>query len=81
MKKIDYKINLQFKYKYIIDIMNPKIDLKSDVNDVLMFTLSGVNVSLANAIRRTILSDIQQIVFKTQILLQENIFLPLHSIL
>ena len=45
--------------------MMPKIDFNSDVNDVLSFTLSGVNVSLANAIRRTILSDIQQIVFKT----------------
>ena len=45
--------------------MMPKIDLKSDVNDVLSFTLSGINVSLANAIRRTILSNIPQIVFKT----------------
>jgi DNA-directed RNA polymerase subunit L len=45
--------------------MMPKIDLNSDVNDVLSFTLSGINVSLANAIRRTILSDIPQIVFKT----------------
>lgn len=31
----------------------------------LCFTLSGVNVSLANAIRRTILSDIPTVVFKT----------------
>lgn len=45
--------------------MNPQINLNSDENDVLSFTLSGVNVSLANAIRRTILSDIPQIVFKT----------------
>jgi DNA-directed RNA polymerase subunit L len=30
-----------------------------------MFTLSGVNVSLANAIRRTILSDIPLVVFRT----------------
>jgi DNA-directed RNA polymerase alpha subunit/DNA-directed RNA polymerase subunit L len=31
----------------------------------LCFTLSGVNVSLANAVRRTILSDIPTVVFKT----------------
>jgi DNA-directed RNA polymerase alpha subunit len=34
-------------------------------NNILTFTLSNVNVSLANAIRRTILSDIECIVFKT----------------
>ena len=46
----------------------PKIDLISDVNDALTFTLSGVNVSLANAIRRTVLSDIPQI-FRIKIIL------------
>jgi DNA-directed RNA polymerase subunit L len=45
--------------------MNPKVDFNSDENDILSFTLSGVNVSLANAVRRTILSDIPQLVFKT----------------
>jgi DNA-directed RNA polymerase subunit L len=46
--------------------MNPNIQLNSDKNsDMLLFTLSGVNVSIANAIRRTILSDIPLIVFKT----------------
>jgi DNA-directed RNA polymerase subunit L len=45
--------------------MNPKVDFISDENDILSFTLSGVNVSLANAVRRTILSDIPQVVFKT----------------
>jgi DNA-directed RNA polymerase subunit L len=46
--------------------MNPQVELKSRHNDeTLMFTLSGVNVSLANAIRRTILSDIPLVVFKT----------------
>jgi DNA-directed RNA polymerase subunit L len=45
--------------------MNPKVDFNSDENDILSFTLSGVNVSIANAIRRTILSDIPQVVFKT----------------
>jgi len=46
--------------------MNPQVELKSRHNDeMLLFTLSGVNVSLANAIRRTILSDIPLIVFRT----------------
>jgi DNA-directed RNA polymerase alpha subunit len=45
--------------------MNPQIDLISNKDDSLQFTLSGVNVSLANAIRRTILSDIPLLVFKT----------------
>ena len=33
--------------------------------DILTFTLSGVNVSLANALRRTIISDIPTVVFRT----------------
>ena len=46
--------------------MNPQVELNSRHNDeMLLFTLSGVNVSLANAIRRTILSDIPLIVFRT----------------
>ena len=47
--------------------MNPHVELNSDSDkaDSLLFTLSGVNVSLANAIRRTILSDIPTVVFKT----------------
>ena len=46
--------------------MNPQVELNSRYNDeTLLFTLSGVNVSLANAIRRTILSDIPLIVFRT----------------
>jgi len=46
--------------------MNPEIKLISDPNsEALEFTLSGVNVSIANAVRRTILSDIPILVFKT----------------
>jgi len=45
--------------------MNPKIDNISDKGNILQFTLSGINVSLANALRRTILSDIPIVVFKT----------------
>ena len=46
--------------------MNPQVELNSRHNDeMLLFTLNGVNVSLANAIRRTILSDIPLVVFRT----------------
>jgi len=45
---------------------NPSVKFTSNPDDdILKFTLSGVNVSLANAIRRTILSDIPTIVFRT----------------
>ena len=45
--------------------MNPQVETIIENNDTLTFTLSGVNVSLANAIRRTILSDIPIVVFRT----------------
>lgn len=45
--------------------MNPVIEETKEENGILKFTLSGVNVSLANAVRRTILSDIPVVVFKT----------------
>ena len=45
--------------------MNPKIENIKEEKNSLLFTLSGVNVSLANAIRRTLLSDIPQVVFRT----------------
>ena len=47
--------------------MNPHVEL-NDIpgnGDMLSFTLSGVNVSIANAIRRTILADINTVVFRT----------------
>jgi DNA-directed RNA polymerase alpha subunit len=44
--------------------MNPSVKIQSE-KDKLLFTLSGVNVSYANAIRRTMLSDIPTVVFKT----------------
>jgi len=46
--------------------MNPKINEQLENGDVFTFTLSGLNVSLANAIRRTILSDIPTVVFFTE---------------
>ena len=45
--------------------MNPRITNISEINNILNFTLSNVDVSIANSIRRTLLSDIPCIVFKT----------------
>ena len=45
--------------------MDPKVKLNNNKNNKLQFTITGSNLSLANAIRRTILSDIPQVVFKT----------------
>jgi DNA-directed RNA polymerase subunit L len=45
--------------------MSLKIDIQSKNDNVLSFTMSNVNVSIANCIRRTILSDIPTVVFKT----------------
>lgn len=43
----------------------PRVDVQSNIkDDELKFTLSGVNVSIANALRRIILSDIPIIVFR-----------------
>ena len=45
--------------------MNPNLETFDNGVDTFGFTLSGVNVSLANALRRTILSDIPLVVFRT----------------
>ncbi len=47
--------------------MDPKVLPQSVVeeNNQLRFTLSGVNVSIANSVRRIILSEIDTVVFKT----------------
>ena len=45
--------------------MNPKITNLDENDEILTFTLSNVNVSIANALRRIILSDIPCVVFKT----------------
>jgi DNA-directed RNA polymerase subunit L len=45
--------------------MDPHVELGANKNDMLAFTLSGVNVSLANSIRRTLLSYIPMLVFRT----------------
>jgi DNA-directed RNA polymerase alpha subunit/DNA-directed RNA polymerase subunit L len=46
--------------------MEPKIKEVVNENDRLSFTLYDINVSFANSIRRTILSDIPVLVFKTE---------------
>jgi len=45
--------------------MDPRIELIETHDDSIGFTLSGVNVSLANALRRTMLSDIPMVIFRT----------------
>ena len=45
--------------------MDPRIENVTEQDGKLTFTLSGVNVSLSNAIRRTLLSTIPLVVFKT----------------
>ena len=46
--------------------MNPTVSNISEDGDVYKFTLSGINISLANAIRRTILSDIPTLSFDAE---------------
>ena len=46
--------------------MNPQISNLSEIGDAYKFTISNINVSLANAIRRTILSDIPTLAFYTE---------------
>jgi len=46
--------------------MEPKIVETTEQNDILKFTLAGVNVSFANALRRVILSEIPCIGVRTE---------------
>jgi DNA-directed RNA polymerase subunit L len=45
--------------------MSAKIDNYKEIDGTLTFTLSNIDVSYANSIRRTIISDIPVVVFKT----------------
>lgn len=47
--------------------MNPVLVKASENHDLYQFTLAGINISLANAIRRTILNDIPTVVLGTEI--------------
>jgi hypothetical protein len=46
--------------------MNPQISNISEEDDVYKFTINGINVSIANAVRRIILSEIPINVFHTE---------------
>ena len=46
--------------------MNPKIKDISEDNNIFKFTLFDINVSLANAVRRIILNDINTVVLRTE---------------
>ena len=59
--------------------MNPSVHLKLEENGSYRFQLSGVNVSIANAIRRTILSDIKVVVFDADACQFENNKSRLHN--
>jgi len=48
-----------------MEVIVPRVLNKSEDDGILKFTLSDINVSFANAIRRIILSEIPCIVFKT----------------
>jgi len=58
-------INYIKYYLLNIDIMNPRIEKSTEDGDTLKFILRDINVSLSNGLRRTILSDIPSVVFKT----------------
>lgn len=45
--------------------MEPIIKINTEENNTLMFTMSNINHSLANSLRRIILSDIPTLVFRT----------------
>ena len=46
-------------------MLTPKVASKNENDDILTFNLSETNVSIANALRRTIISDIRSVVFHT----------------
>ena len=50
---------------YNIKMTNPKVTDITEVNNNLEFKIENTNVSIVNAIRRTIISDIPILVFKT----------------
>ena len=45
--------------------MDPRFSNLVENKGILTFKLEGINVSLANALRRTIISDIDTVVIKT----------------
>ena len=43
-------------------IVEPKVDITGETKNTYKFTLSNTNVSVVNALRRTILTDIETVV-------------------
>ena len=46
-------------------VLDTYISSRDEADGILTFTLAGINVSIANGLRRTILSDIPVLAFKT----------------
>ena len=57
----------------------PKISNVDENNNILTFTLSNINVSYANAIRRIILSEIPCIVFRTSPYNRNNVNIKINK--
>lgn len=57
--------SMQMSASTLDSSITPRVELHSNIkDDELKFTLSGVNVSIANALRRIILSEIPIVVFR-----------------
>ena len=52
--------------------MEPKFENIDNRSTILKFTLSSINVSLANALRRTIIADIPTVVIRTELYEENN---------
>lgn len=59
--------------------MDPKITNISEENNVYKFTLSGINVSLANALRRIILSEIPVVAIKTDEYVSNKCYIEINT--
>lgn len=63
----------------IISNMKPFVNRMSEDNGELTFTLSGVNISIANSIRRIILSEIPCVVFRTTPYSENKVFIQTNT--
>lgn len=59
--------------------MNPAITFASEEGDIYKFTLSNINVSLANAIRRVVLSEIPTLAFFTETYDDNQCSIPINN--
>jgi len=60
-------------------MMSPSVKNLNENNGRLTFTLSGVNVSLANAIRRIIISEIPCVVFRTMPYIENKVNIMINT--